>query len=264
MKTYKRLIGNDNLEAEMSKLEKEDPAGADKIFLQYCKQLDENDKQHDKMKFGLHSIIREYKTREGLREHGEYEKMWEGEYLEWSKTAKAGYLTETEAKANWAAFKTDPKVAKDSFGPRGWLRCSIKVKDVTQAFTEASRDDSVRSESKLSKNLTEEQLQQKVGIILNHSGHSDPVNWNDIVEKGLSADKATENESLLDGVLQEPSIGDLRLAATAGKNKKAGGQQAQEADDPDGENGPGGTGGGKEQPAGQPEQYSWLDDTKNQ
>ena len=188
--------------------------------------------------------------------------MWEGEYLEWSKTAKAGYLSETEAKATWASFKKDQTVAKDSFGPRGWLRCSIKVKDVTQAFTEASRDDTVRSESKLSKNLTDEQLQQKVGIILNHSEHSDTMNWHDIVEKGLSADKATENEYLLDGVLQEPSIGDLRLAATAGKNKKAGGQQAQEAGDQDGENDPGGTGGGKETPTGKPESYSWLDDTR--
>ena len=55
--------------------------------------------------------------------------LWEGACLEWAKGAKAGLLRATAAKTNWAPWEREMTVARDSEGPRGYLRLSVKTKD---------------------------------------------------------------------------------------------------------------------------------------
>ena len=55
--------------------------------------------------------------------------MWEGEYMEFAKTAKAGYLSKQESEHNWSTWLADMAVVRDNDGPRGYLRLWVKTKD---------------------------------------------------------------------------------------------------------------------------------------
>ena len=85
------LVGNEGLCNEMGKMSKESPKEHEKIFGQYMKHMDEQEKSRAKIKFSLHCIVREYKASQGMREAAEYEMMWEQEYYEFAQTAKCGF-----------------------------------------------------------------------------------------------------------------------------------------------------------------------------
>ena len=222
IRSFARLTKNENVETDMTKMEKEQPKEYDKMFTQYCRHCDSIEKTQSKQQFAIHAVIREYKSKEGVRSHGEYEMMWEAEYFEWAGTAKAGFLSESEKKANWAAMQKDPKVKRDNFGPRGFLRCGVKVKDVVHNFSEAVAESAVQSQARLSKNISEEQLQRQVAAAMQGvaSSSNSVVDWERIMQRGVAADDVDPHDSVL-GSLMEPTIGDLRLGA-AERKKKAG------------------------------------------
>eukprot|EP00969_Alexandrium_andersonii_P301567 13331405-Alexandrium_andersonii.AAC.1 len=60
------------------------------MFRSFLKAREKATKAGDKVKFNIIAFKTEYKSREGTTKGNEGEMMWEGEYYEWAKTAKAG------------------------------------------------------------------------------------------------------------------------------------------------------------------------------
>ena len=54
-----------------------------------------------------------------MRKEGVWEMMWEAEFLEFAKSAKGGFLTDSEARTMWQRFLDDPDVDQDDDGPMG-------------------------------------------------------------------------------------------------------------------------------------------------
>ena len=159
-RSFTRLIEVDGLTKEMQALQKTDPKEHKKVYSQYCKHVAEQEKFNRKQseKFSMHAFLREYTGRKGLRQAAKFEMMWEAEFLEWAKSPKAGFLSKSEAEARWAAMLEDQSVPKDEEGPRGYMRCRIKVSDCFEDYEDGSVATAVQSQKKLPKNLTDEQL----------------------------------------------------------------------------------------------------------
>ena len=52
--------------------------------------------------------------------------MWEGEHLEWSRTAAGGRLADQQAARRWENLKSDPLVIRDNEGPE-WSSLQLRV-----------------------------------------------------------------------------------------------------------------------------------------
>ena len=78
----------------------------------------------------------------------QYQMMWEGEWMEFAKSAEAGYLSRAEAEQRWEDMKTADNVARDHRGPRGFLRCGIKVRDLLTQSEEVCRTQIASREQK--------------------------------------------------------------------------------------------------------------------
>jgi hypothetical protein len=73
----------------LASFQKKDPAGAKKVYKMFCKSKDEADKERSKVKFGLYTYFEALETTEGYEYLRKGEMMWESEYIEFTKTAKA-------------------------------------------------------------------------------------------------------------------------------------------------------------------------------
>lgn len=79
----------------------------------------------------------------GIRYEGQKKMMWEGEYMEWAKSAEAGYLTKQEAANNWARWGSDPNHPSDELGSRGYKRLLVHQGDFANHFEEAGKEKAV-------------------------------------------------------------------------------------------------------------------------
>jgi hypothetical protein len=66
-----------------------DPASAKKIYKMFCKAKDECDKERSKIKFALHTYFEVLESSTGSEYLRKGEMMWEQEYYDFSKSAKA-------------------------------------------------------------------------------------------------------------------------------------------------------------------------------
>jgi len=66
-----------------------DPAAAKKIYKAYCKAKDEGEKDRSKIKFTLSTYFEVMESASGAEVMRKGELMWEQEYIEHTKTAKA-------------------------------------------------------------------------------------------------------------------------------------------------------------------------------
>ena len=219
------LVSREGLNKEYEQMESDEPKEADRLYMAYCKHSNEQEKLVTKRKFSLHEYFREYRSRRGFRLAGVGEMMWEGEYYEWAKTAKAGFLSDTEAKANWDKWLNDKSVAKDMGGPRGYRRCRVRVRDICEEFEEAALEEGVRSSGKLAKNISEEHLQRQIELTMSRSQGQDPGQWESIAQRARAvagAGDEHDEDGLLGGALTEPTMGELRMrSATKRKGKSA-------------------------------------------
>ena len=81
----------------------------------------------------------------------QFEMMWEGERMVFAKSAKAGHLSRAEAEQRWEEMKTTDNVARDQGGPRGFLRCGIKVRDLLTQVEEVRRTQIASRENNLAR-----------------------------------------------------------------------------------------------------------------
>ena len=84
--------------------------------------------------------------------------LWEGACLAWAKGAKAGLLRATAAKTNWAPWEREMTVARDSEGPCGYLRLSVKTKDNVINFQDIFKGEHLGAHTEARMNLTHDQL----------------------------------------------------------------------------------------------------------
>ena len=94
-------------------------------------------------------FMQEWRSTEGSRKEKVFEMMWEGEFLEFAKSAKGVFLTDAEARSMWERMLHDDDLGKDNDGPRGFRRVAVKVRDSSTQYEEISRSQVARREEKL-------------------------------------------------------------------------------------------------------------------
>ena len=171
---FGRLCGSQQASDTVAKLQDSDPKQHAALYKAYCKDHEMKDKEAGKQKFSIMGFMQEWKSSEGVRKEGVWEMMWEAEFLEWAKSAKGGFITGSEARAQWQQFLDDPELDKDDDGPRGYKRCAIKVKDIIKQYEDVGRSQIASREGKLGKNATEEDFAKKL-LLCSEAFESPPV-----------------------------------------------------------------------------------------
>ena len=220
----------------------------------------------EKIKFSINKFRQEWKASEGTRKDNEGEMMWEGEYMEWATTtAKAGWLSKTEAAANWKKWFDDPSWPRDHDGPRSYLRLWVATKTKISKYEDVSKSRSLQQEEMLGKDPKKAKIEDRMKQVMGNFGPNanDPCDFDELQERAKKAFASGPqgSSSFADGGLLGPTdIGQLRRDVRAKQKRplraqdSAEGNEAEEPGDDDGE-------GGDDEPKVSP-QKEWLDETK--
>ena len=113
-----------------------------------------------------------YIQRSGTRIERQGEMMWHGEFLEFCRTAKMGWLTPEESEARWQELVNDKQSKQDRGGPRGFLRVRVPVRDMVTQFDEGSHERSFdRESSKINvTKLSDAELKRKAEGVYQDNG----------------------------------------------------------------------------------------------
>lgn len=207
-RAFARCISVQGVSNTIMDLESRDPKQHNAMFAAFCKSRAITEKGIQKVKFSVHGFMQEWKASEGLRKEAVYEMMWEGEFFEFARSAKGGFLTDSEARDMWRQLLDDAQVPKDDMGPRGYKRVSIKVADRSSKYEDLSRSQSARREEKLNKNITDEAFAQKIAHV-SAGGNQVVAGFDDTMNRAFIA--SSGRDSMLDGVLASPCIENLLL-----------------------------------------------------
>lgn len=116
-RSLQRMAERQNYRSELDRLATEDSKTHDAVVKAFVREREKCQKDGSKLKFSMKTFYLEYRSRTGVRMEGEGEMMWEGEYMEWSKSAKAGFLSKAEAESNWAKWEAICRAALPTVGP---------------------------------------------------------------------------------------------------------------------------------------------------
>ena len=155
---------------ELDKMQKTDQKMMEGLHRSFIKAREKASKEGEKLKFNIVTFQIHWKSTEGKRVQVEADMMWEGEYKEYAKTAKAGFLTDAEADSNWKAWLADPSHPSDDDGPRGYKRLAVKTGKKLLDFEETSKEKNLTKEEKLGKKTTEEQLAARLKLVYGNAG----------------------------------------------------------------------------------------------
>ena len=139
------------------------------VLKQYSKDRDKAKKLGARLKLNINSFLVEFRSRNGLQSLEEGEMMWEGEFYEFCKTPKMGFLTRQESEALWQQYDMDPAVARDCKGPRGYKRLWIKTRDCLNRFAETSQDKAVQRLERLGKEPKAQVLEQRLQLLTDNN-----------------------------------------------------------------------------------------------
>ena len=139
----------------MKDLVKSDPKMALDVQKEFAKERMQAAAQEKKNKFSIQAFRKTLESRSGERSDEVKKMMWEGEWMEESKKAKYGYLGKEEAEQKWQQWMSDPSVAKDQNGPRGFTRLAIPHKTLLSGFSEVAAKKEFTQEERLSRNATD-------------------------------------------------------------------------------------------------------------
>ena len=182
-RSLQRVSEHQECREDLDKLKTENPKEHEAVTKAFCKAREQAKKSASKLIFSIKTFRMTYRSSSGVRKEEQGEMMWEGEYMEFAQTAKAGFLTKAEAEANWARFLVDDDVEKDKFGPRNFKRCWVKVRDSITRFDEVAKDKELSQEEKLGKKTTAEQMRTKLKQLLGSTGLDahDPMAFDDLM-----------------------------------------------------------------------------------
>ena len=150
----------------MGELERQGHSAAITVFRNFCNGREKHHGLSNKVKLNMMSYIEEVRVQRGQRVQHEGEMMWEGEYYDWARGSKAGFLTRQEAEKNWREWEQDPSVASDTDGPRGYKRLWIRTRDVIMKYQDLNKRLGIRGEDKMGKNTTAATLDSKMSVAL--------------------------------------------------------------------------------------------------
>lgn len=165
-----RVAETQGCKKEVQTMETNDPKQFQALLKDFIKKREVSSKSGDKLRFSIQSFKISFQSREGERKENEGEMMWEQEYLEWAKTAKAGYLSPKEAQENWDMWKANPEWPRDENGPRGFLRLYVHTKDKLIGFAEVAKQKEYTKEEKLGKNASKEQIEARLRFVVGGQG----------------------------------------------------------------------------------------------
>lgn len=149
--------------------------------------------------------------------------MWEGEYIEFAATAKAGYLSRAEAETNWARWRDDESVARDLFGPRGYLRLYVATKTKLSKFDEVSKDKSFKKEEKLGKKASQQTIGDRLNMVLSNDADEgiDDLDAQSTLQKALDAfARSGSSSGAFSSGLAGVDVGELMQTIRAKVNKR--------------------------------------------
>ena len=175
---FKRAVCSQMGETWLAEAEVSDPATVLGLRKPFDQEAKEAAKESKKVNFNVRYHRERLKAESGSSAKGKRRMMWEGAYKDWAKSARGGYLTDSEIAQNWQRWKEDPKHPRDWEGPRGYLQLLIpNYSKSMEDFNTVSFERTVDAEQKLSKTITEEQLQAKIrGLSSGHDTASSALN----------------------------------------------------------------------------------------
>ena len=91
--------------------------------------------------FDLYQYKQTTEPTSGSRAEGKRKMMWEGEYIEWTMSAKCGHISRIEATREWERLSADQDLKRDHKGRHGSLRLSILKGDYDTDFEELKQRD---------------------------------------------------------------------------------------------------------------------------
>lgn len=240
LRSIAALAKSQNFTAELEKMKQVDIKQYEALLRSFSKTREEASRLSQKIKFSLVTFREEYKSRSGVMNNAEAEMMWEGEYFEYAKTAKAGFLSEAEMKANWQAWLADPEHPRDNDGPRGFLRLAVRTKDKIVDYSDMSKERTLSREEKMAKNSTHEQLKAKLTQVYAETGakEHDFAEWSDLKRKAhltFAANSGAKAAAAFDAEgLMAPDLSDL-VAEVARKRRRKGDQDESDDDEKEAE-----------------------------
>ncbi|CAK9041292.1 unnamed protein product [Durusdinium trenchii] len=269
IRSLHRVAASQKCGTDMKKLEEEDPKQYNALMKEFVKIREQSRKAGDKLKFSIQAFRVSWKSREGERKENVGEMMWEEEYYQWAKTAKAGFLSRQEAESNWNTWLNDKDWPRDTAGPRGYIRLYVRTADKIIGFEEVSKEKEFTKEEKLGKNASKEVIESRLGFVMGDQGlHAHEVcDFEDMRHKAQTAfasshDQRSDNSAVanpfLDGILA-PDVDDL-LQAVEKKKRKSGAkaEEKNESSDASGEEEEENDDENKKDPKDDPKR-SWFD-----
>jgi len=248
VRAFRRTCISQGCSEEVAQFKRAEPLLFEGILKAFKKERQVRMTKAGHIRFQMTTLIQEVRAQTGLRKEKESELMWEGEFYEWAKGPKAGYLTEPEMRGQWKAFLADAKIARDSCGPRGYLRLAIPIKDSVKKFEELSRHRSLSQEEKCRK-VSPEQMQSKLDAVLDldmdinkGNGGFDAVQFAGMTERACAIADSSEsmfNAACLMGSNVQGLLAEAKLEHKLGRsdaNNDGADKGDEEADEPTEEN----------------------------
>jgi hypothetical protein len=159
----KRVAQKQGVTKDLAIMKTKDPKQYCALTKGYIKWKTQEDKLTNKTSFSIKSFMEEYKSKEGRRVEQQCEWMWEGQYLEFAKSAAGGFLSVTEAQSKWNEMVGDEEnYARDENGPRGYLQIEVPTRRLSMKYTEMSNEKTVQLTQRLARNLSDSVLEQKL------------------------------------------------------------------------------------------------------
>lgn len=242
IRAMRRMMRTQKCEEDIDKLKESQPKEYDAVVKAFLRSRESARKTENKTKFAFMSFIRTFRASTGTRREEDGEMMWEGEYIQWAKTAKAGFLSQAEAEAKWKKMVDDPDWPSDNDGPRGFKRVLVNTVTRVTHYDDVSKTQELKQEQKLGKNMSEEQLNAKLQQVMSMTdGEEGDVDFEALRQKasrafgsaGLSALDQSEEEqfktAFANGGVMAPALSDL---AEKAKRKKLPAPDEEEEEEP--------------------------------
>ena len=212
LKSMRRIAASQGSSQWLRELESKDAEGFATLVEEYTKQREERCGKRCRTNFSFASYKEAYIASAGTRTEAVGEMMWRGEFIEFAKGPKMGYLTEQEASLRWDELLQNKKLKRDDDGPRGNVRLWVKTKDQVIGYLDASKQRRLEQEERISKKATEEQLKKKLGQVFQEGAGSSAglLTSDELMDKAMMASATVGNDRLgvpstgfQDGLLRE-------------------------------------------------------------
>ena len=229
-RAFDRLVALSPEADTVRHMERKTPGEHKKMFKAYVKEREQRVSEFANVKWSVVAYMEEFLSASGSRLDHVGEFMWEGEYMEWAKTAKAGHLSADERKANWKQWEKTLSVPRDRCGPRNSLRLWVHTADRLTRFEEISKIKHLQREEKIKKNTSAEILRRKLAMVFTDDipethdladvRGQDLINFPALQDRAAKVMTGDGRSSALDGCLLGPDIEDIMQRARV---KKTGG-----------------------------------------